>query len=212
LLLTGALILNSSNSSFYPHLLLPEERGAPLEGTSFLQCQPFLRANTMHRFDRFSINLTREQGIWADALTKEQTAYALAQVTAARVLPSLVELDSGNALLEYRVSLRDCLDNLLICELVNVLETCGQQLHWGQVDARVYAAVIRFGVAACIDTTPEQEVLYFRYAHALESRLNHVYRAAELPLSLLALQSVCYERFDALLDQIRARTWHWLIG
>jgi hypothetical protein len=208
----GESVLNSSKSSFYPHLLVSEERGTPLEGTSLLQSQPFLRDSAMHPLDRFNTNLVREQGIWTNALTNEQTAYALAQVSASLVLPPLVELDNGNALLEYRVSLRDCLDSLLVSELVNVLETSGQQLFWGQIEAHVYAAVIRAGVAACIHTTPEHEVLYFRYAHTLENKLNNAYRAAELPLSLLGLQTVFYERFDALLDQIRLRTWHWLIG
>jgi hypothetical protein len=210
--INGEFILNSSKSSFYPHLLISEERATPQHGTSLLQSQPFIPGSAMHPLDRFSVNMIREQGIWANALTIEQTAYALGQVSAPVVLPPLVELDNGNALLEYRVSLRNCLDSQHVSELVNVLETSGQELFWGQIEAHVYAAVIRAGVAACIDTTPEHETLYFRYAQTLENKLNNVYRAAELPLSLFALQTVLYERFDALLNQIRLRTWHWLIG
>jgi hypothetical protein len=208
----GELIVNASNSSFYPRLLVSEERVFPAEGKSMLQCQPFIHVDGMHPVDRFIMDLTREQGVWADALSNEQTAYALAQVSASRVLPNLVEMDTGNELLEYRVPLRDYLDSSLISELVNVLETSGQQLHWGQVDATIYAAVIGAGVAACIDTTPEQETLYFRCANTLVTQLNNAHHAAELPRSLLFLQTTLYERFDVILDQIRNRVWFWLIG
>lgn len=204
--------MTASDSSFSPRLLVSEEREFPLEGTSPLQLQPFIHIDAMHRVDRFTVNLTREQGIWANALSKEQTAYALAQVSASRVLPTLVELDTGNELLEYRVSLRDYLDSTLMSELVDVLETCGQALHWGQVDTTIYAAVIGAGVAACIDTTPEQETMYFRCANTLVTQLNNAHHAAELPRSLLFLQTALYERFDVILDQIRTRIWFWLIS
>ena len=68
----------------------------------------------MRPLDRFTTNLSREQGAWANALSKEQTAYALAQVSAANILPSLVELDTGYALLEYAVRLRDHMDRLVM--------------------------------------------------------------------------------------------------
>ena len=166
----------------------------------------------MHRLDRFIVSLTREQGAWESALSREQTAYALAQVSASRVLPSLIDLGTGSALLDYHVSLRDCLDTVLVLELVSVLDDYGQDLHWEQIEATLYAGVIGAGVAACIDTTPEHECLYFRYANALEIQLNNAHRAAELPRSVLFLQSALFERFDTLLDYVRARTWYWLLG
>jgi hypothetical protein len=208
----GELIVNASEPGFYPRLLVSEERVFPIEGSSPLQLQPFLHTAALHRIDRFSMNLTREQGTWANALSKEQTAYALAQVTASQVLPQLVELDTGNEVLEYRVHLRDYLDSTLVSELVHVLDSCGQELHWGQVDSSIYAAVIGAGVAACIDTTPQHETLYFRCTNVLVSQLNNAHHAAELPRSLLFLQTALYERFDVILDQIRNRVWFWLIG
>jgi hypothetical protein len=204
--------MNSSNSGFYTHRLISEERSIPPDGWSSLECQPFIKSAPMNPADRFAMNLTREQGTWINALSKEQTAFALAQVSAINILPSLTELDTGGALLDYRVHLRKYLENTLVNELVNVLETSGADLHWGQVDSSVYAAVIGAGVVACIDTTPDQETLYFRYANALVNQLHSAHRAAELPRSLLFLQSALYERFDALLEPIRARTWVWLIG
>jgi hypothetical protein len=208
----GELIVNVSESGFYPSLLVSEERAFPIEGSSPLHLQPFLRNSVLHRVDRFAMNLTREQGSWANAMSKEQTAYALAQVSASQVLPQLVELDTGNEVLEYRVHLRDFLDSTLVAELVHVLDSCGEELHWGQVDSNIYAAVIGAGVAACIDTTPQHETLYFRCANALVSQLNNAHHAAELPRSLLFLQTALYERFDVILDQIRNRMWFWLIG
>jgi hypothetical protein len=208
----GESILNAPESGFYPRLLVSEERVFPAEGSSALQLQPFLHNGFLHRVERFSMNLTREQGSWANAMSKEQTAYALAQVSASQVLPQLVELDTGNEVLEYRVRLRDHLDSTLVSELVHVLANCGQELHWGQVDSNIYAAVIGAGVAACIDTTPQHETLYFRCATALVSQLNNAHHAAELPRSLLFLQTALYERFDVILDQIRNRVWFWLIG
>jgi hypothetical protein len=201
-------------SSFQPgfRLLVADERAALPQDSSIFECQPFLQTDSMHPLDRFTTNLGREQGAWANALSKEQTAYALAQVSAANVLPSLLELDTGYALLEYTVSLRDHIDGLLIAELVQVLQNDGQNAHWGKVDATVFAAVIGAGVAACIDTTPGHETLHLRYANALVTEFSTTRHAAELSRSALFLQSALYERFDALLEPIRGRIWLWLIG
>jgi hypothetical protein len=203
-----------TKSSFQPGfwLLVTDERASMAQDSSTFECQPFLQTNSMHLLDRFTTNLSREQGAWATALSKEQTAYALAQVSAANVLPSLVELDTGCALLEYAVTLRNHMDGLLVAELVQVLQNDGQNAHWGKVDATVFAAVIGAGVAACIDTTPGHETLHLRYANALVTEFSTARRVAELSRSALFLQSALYERFDALLELIRGRTWLWLIG
>ncbi len=201
-------------SSFQPgfRLLVTDERAALPQDSSIFESQPFLQTDSMHPLDRFTTNLSREQGAWANALSKEQTAYALAQVSAANILPSLVELDTGYALLEYAVRLRDHLDGLLVSELVQVLQNDGQNAHWGKVDATIFAAVIGAGVAACIDITPGQETLHLRYANALVTEFSTARRAAELSRSALFLQSALHERFDALLEPIRGRIWLWLIG
>jgi hypothetical protein len=203
-----------AKSSFQPGflLLVTDERPAQPKNSSTFECQPFLQTDSMHPLDRFAANLSREQGAWANALTKEQTAYALAQVSAANILPSLVELDTGCALLEYSVKLRDHMDGLLLAELVQVLQNEGQNVHWGKVDAMVFAAVIGAGVAACIDITAGHETLHLRYANALVTEFSTARRVAELSRSALFLQSALHERFDALLEPIRARIWFWLIG
>ncbi|MEO8610193.1 MAG: hypothetical protein ABI690_20025 [Chloroflexota bacterium] len=201
-------------SSFQPgfRLLVTDERAALPKNSSTFECQPFLQIDAMHPLDRFTANLSREQGAWANALSKEQTAYALAQVSAVNILPSLVELDTGYALLEYSVKLRDHMDGLLLAELVQVLQNEGQNAHWGKVDATVFAAVIGAGVAACIDITSGQETLHLRYANALVTEFSTARRVAELSRSALFLQSALHERFDALLEPIRAHIWFWLIG
>jgi len=204
--------LNRSHSNFDPHLLVPEERATPADDLALLAHQPFLHQSPMHPFDRFTTNLTREQGVWENALSPEQTAYALAGVNAARVLPPLLDLESGYALLEYHVPLRQHLDSSLLAELASVLNDGGQALEWGRVDTHIYAAVIGAGMAACIDTTPGHESLYFRCNQALVSQFHSAHHAAELPRSLLFLQTALHERFDLLLDQIRTRVWYWLIG
>ena len=201
-------------SNFQPglRLLVAEERAGLPDDSSTFVCQPFLQTDSMRPLDRFIIDLSREQGAWANALTTEQTAYALAQVSAVNILPPLVELDTGYALLEYTVRLHDHMDGLLIAELIHVLQNEGQNVHWGKVDATVFAAVIGAGVAACIDITPGNETLHLRYTNALETEFSTARRAAELSRSALFLQSALYERFDALLEPIRARIWLWLIG
>jgi hypothetical protein len=203
--------VGSSNFTFWPHLLPSQDSQRPTKGDSLLENQPFLEVSSMNPVDRFVARLTREQGQWTDAMPAEQTAFALAQVSAATILPPLVDLDNGNALLDYRVFLRDHLDPALISELVCVLDTRGQEFHWGQVDATVYASVIGAGVAACIDTAPENETLYLRYATTLAAELFVAGRTTEMPRSQLFLQTALYERVDILLEQMRIRTWYWLI-
>jgi hypothetical protein len=75
----------------------------------------------------------------------------------------------------------------------------------------VYASVIGAGVAACIDTTPGDETLYLRYATTLAAELFVAGRTTDMPRSQLFLQTALYERVDILLEQMRVRTWYWLI-
>ncbi|MBZ0284566.1 MAG: hypothetical protein K8L97_27755 [Anaerolineae bacterium] len=195
-------------NAFTPHLCF-EERANPERGWSALERQPFLHTPQTSLPDRMIVHLTREQGQWSDLMSPEQTAYGLAQVTAA-ILPPLTHLENGSELLEYHVRLRDYFDDSLVREVMSVLDTEAADLHWGQVETSVYVSVIGSGVAACIDTN--HGTLYLRYENTLAAALYDAHRKAELPRSLLFLQSALYERFDALLAQARVRTWFWLAG
>jgi hypothetical protein len=177
----------------YRNQLVAEERARIGAYESTFDIQPFLSG-----------------GASMQPMTPEQTAYALGQVTAASVLPSLTRLENGYELLEYQVDLRQKLNGDLVKELVAVLDSDGADLHWNQVDVCSYLCVIGAGVAACIDTTPGQEQLTLRYANALVSALHNAHRAEALPRSLLFLQTTLYERFDALLAEVRKRTWYWV--
>jgi hypothetical protein len=177
----------------YRNQIVPEERARIGAYESTFDQQPFLSNDTPMQ-----------------ALTPEQMAYALGQVTANGVLPSLTRLENGYELLEYRVDLREALNADLVKELVVVLENDGADLHWNQVDVSSYLCVIGAGVAACIDATPGQEQLSLRYANGLVSALHNAHRAEALPRSLLFLQTTLYERFDALLAEVRKRMWYWV--
>lgn len=203
--------MSSSNFQHGFRRLVAEERSLPPDHYAPFVVQPFLQTYTFSPLDRFVTNLTREQGAWRNVLSREQTAYALAQVSAGNVLPSLVNLNSGYALLEYAAHLPDHMDRLLLTEFVHVLQSDGQDLHWGKVDSAIFAAVIGAGVAACIDITPNHETLYLRYANALEMEFSTMRRAAELSRSALFLQSALHERFDAILERVRERVWLWLM-
>jgi|FLYN01.1.fsa_nt_gi hypothetical protein len=177
----------------YRNQLVPEERARIGAYESTFERQPFMSSEAA-----------------IQDMTAEQMAYALGQVTANNVLPSLTLLENGYELLEYRVNLRETIHADLVSELVKVLESDGADLHWNQVDVNSYLCVIGAGVAACIDTTPGQEQLSLRYANTLVSALHNAHRAEALPRSLLFLQTTLYERFDALLAEVRRRTWYWM--
>lgn len=162
--------------------------------------------------DGFWVGLCYDQGSRAGIVMPEQAAFALAQITAANILPPLTALEQGQELLTYGVYLRDVLNPDLIGELVAVLDSLGPELHWDQVDANRYACVIGAGVAACLDVTSGQERLSLRYANTLAHALHQAYHPSEIPRSLLFLQTTLYERFDALLNIVRARIWYWLNG
>jgi len=187
-----------------------EERPRPPEDETTFEEQPFLHRGAP--VSQAQALVMSDLGSWQMTHSPEQMAYALGQVTAANILPSLTGIGSGTALLEYQVYLRDHLEDSLVRELALVLESCGLDSGWERVAACSYACVIGAGVAACIDTTRGQEQLYLRYANALADELGRVQRAAELPRSLLFLQTTLHEKLDALLAQVRSRTWYWLVG
>ena len=154
----------------------------------------------------------QESGDWSDLFSREQTALALSQVTAAHILPPLTELPCGTDLLDYCVNLREHMDESLVRELAMMLNADWRELGWEQVNGATYLCVIGAGVAGCIDTTPNQERLYLRYAASLENELYLAGCTVDLPRSRLFLQTALYERIDTLLAEVRARTWHWIDG
>lgn len=194
----------------YRNRLISEERLRPNKQDTTFEDQLFLSGDSTFRQRRAVI--AREIGSWQEEFSPEQTAYALAQVTASNILPPLLRMDSGSDLLHYQVRLRDYLDDMLVTELVTVLDSCAMDTQWEQVEASEYACVIGAGVAACINTAPGEEQLYLRYANALAAELGRVQRAAELPRSLLFLQTALQEKLDVLLQEVRRRTWFWLVG
>jgi hypothetical protein len=190
--------------------LIFEERTYPADDETAC-LQPFFGQRTADDAC-WIVTLASEYGQRADMMSPEETAYTLAQATAAGILPPLTDLESGSELLDYRVQLRGCMSEILIAGLVAALDKPDARVYWRQTDANVYTCVIGAGVAACLDTTSGRETLSLRYANALASVLAHVRMAAELPRSRLFLQTTLYERFDALLENARLIAWVWLAG
>ncbi len=172
-------------------------------------CQPFIGGPTI---ERLLLGSAHETGRWGQFMSAEETAYALAKVTSAYVLPPLTELPSGADLLAYQVLLRDRLSGALVDELRMILQSVRYEHDWQQVGAWSYLCVIGAGVAACLDIPPGTEQLTLRYATDLQNELFLAGRSRDLPRSRLGLQTTLYEKFDALLCHVRARTWHWLYG
>lgn len=185
-----------------------EERSTPDENLPFV-C-PLLGSPQGDLSDQFVTELVYEYGHWSDMMTTEQTAYALAQVSAANILPPLTCLNNGYELLDYRVLLREVMNDELVAEIVTMLDLYDPEGYWQQVDATGYACVIGAGVAAYLDASRGNESLSLRYANALVPVMLRAHGAAELPRSLLFLQTTLYERFDALLARVRGSVWYWL--
>lgn len=151
-----------------------------------------------------------EHGEWAELMTREHTALALSQVTAANLLPPLLDLPTGVDLLQYRVELREQLDPILVRELALILESQWQGLGWEQVSDTTFLCVIGAGVAACIETTAGEECLSLRYASGLANELFHAGRAIDLPRSRLFLQTTLHEKVNPLLARLRDCCWQWV--
>lgn len=177
--------------------------------TLMIRC-PFSSYTKTSLADRLLVVLTRQTGRWQDLLSAEQTAYALGQVAASRILPPLQEIENGNTLLDYHIGLRDHMDDYLVEELIAVLDAHSAELHWQRVEASVYVCAIYYGVAACIDVTSGQESLYLRYANNRAEAIDNAHFKTEIPLSLVGLQEVLFERFDVLLAEVRLHTLFWL--
>lgn len=168
--------------------------------------QPFMRKDRIKHVDQFFINWMRDQKRWAEWLSPEQTAYALSQVQAAQALPSLTEYVSVAALLECRITLRDHLDTALVEAVTQSLVLHSATVHWNRIDVTNFACVVGAGVAACIDTTAGGEVLYLRFANEVATAITKAQREAELPHSLLGLETHICERVDELLLYARTLT------
>ncbi len=203
------ITVESDVSPFKLHQTLFEDRSIPDD--ELRQPQPFVH-QTGAAGDRFVTEMCYEYGQWSEHLSPEQTAYSLAQATAANILPPLTRLTCGDELLDYQVRLRDVMNAALVAEIGAALRTAGADDLWQQVQSQAYACVIGAGVAAHLDMTPGSETLSLRYANALVPILRSAHRAAELPRSRLFLQAALYERFDMLLARARANLWFWLAG
>jgi hypothetical protein len=188
------------NESPFPlHHIVEDERSTPPEDVQ--EWQPYLRPG--------SASLAWLERT-PEAMSRESMALALSRVTAAHILPPLVEVPTGEDLLKYRVELRDVLDPILVAELGLILSDQWQALHWEKVGQQTFMFVIGAGVAATIDLTRGEEQLYLRYGSELANELYLAGRAPDLTRSRLFLQTALYERVDALLEQLRERCWQWV--
>jgi hypothetical protein len=191
--------------SYQPRLWFAEISSPSAHGST-MAVQPFMRKDRIKHVDQFFINWMRDQKRWAEWLSPEQTAYALSQVQAAQALPSLTEYVSVAALLECRITLRDHLDTALVEAVTQSLVLHSATVHWNRIDSTNFASVVGAGVAACIDTTTGGEVLYLRFANEVATAITKARREAELPHSLLGLETHIGERVDELLLHARTLT------
>ncbi len=188
----------------YPYRLSVDESRYPAEAEAPIQ--PFL----VDREQPFlALCWAGETGGWSSMVSRETLALALSQVTAAHILPPLVDLPAGVDLLNYRVELRQKLDPLLVRELTLVLESNWRSYGWEQVGPHTYLCVIGAGVAACMDMADGDEQLTLRYNNGLANELFHAGRAIDLPRSRLFLQTALYEKVNELLALLRSRCWQW---
>ena len=184
--------------------IVEDERRYPAEDAPLIQ--PFMVGDASHGL---TLGILEATGGSATLTNREGLALALSQVTAARLLPPLVDLPTGMDLLNYRVNLGESLDPILVRELSLVLESRWKDFGWEQLEPHTYLSVIGAGVAACIETTPGDEQLYLRYNSSLANELFHAGRAIDLPRSRLFLQSALHEKVNQLLAQLRERCWQW---
>jgi hypothetical protein len=181
--------------------IVEDERRYPEENPE--QLQPFL----INRPTSLSLNRLEQ---CSEIISRESAAWALSHVTAAQILPPLLDVPTGVELLNYRVYLRAQLDPVLVDELRLILESNWQEKDWERLSERTFLCVIGAGVAACIDTTPNTEQLYLRYASDIANGLFHAGHAPDLLRSRLFLQTALYEKVDNLLVSLRDRAWQWV--
>jgi hypothetical protein len=193
-------------SQFQPHLHPLERQNAPCHD-HLTSLQPFMQMQALYSADRQWIQTCQETSNWQNLLTREQAAYALAQVTASRALPSMSEYVSVVALLESQLRLRDHLNDRLVEIISDVLHREGSALHWNKLDESVFCSVIGWGVALCVDTAPECETLYLRFADHIATAISAADRRAELPRSVIGIETNICERFEVILERARAILW-----
>ncbi len=196
--------------SHYIPSVITEERSCPPPGESLVVFQPFVTRSILNSHDAFILDAARHEGRWTDILTAEQTALTLGQMTSTGSLPWMRDTISLIGLLDYHVFLRDHLDGCLVDEIVNTLVNEHESKHWIRIESSVYLCVIGAGVAACIDTTPNLEVLYLRYADTIIDAIAAAQFERDLPRSVRGLQMTLWERLDALFEGARQRLLHWL--
>jgi hypothetical protein len=186
--------------------IVVDERTGPADDPIILQ--PFL-IDEDHGQPPLSLDWL-EKGQWSAFMSREGTALALSQVTAAHILPPLLDLPTGVDLLNYRVALRDRLDPVLVRELALILEHNWRELGWEQVGPTTFLCVIGAGAATCIETRPGKEQLYLRYASSLANELFHAGHAVDTLRSRLFLQTTLYEKVNELLTRLRCNCWDWV--
>jgi hypothetical protein len=105
----------------YPIRIVEDEGRYPPENPD--QFQPFL----MNGSSSLSLDLL-ERSEWSRMAHREGAAWALSQVTAAQILPPLLEVATGVELLNYRVDLRDQVDATVLPP-PTALSACKRSSH-----------------------------------------------------------------------------------
>lgn len=201
--------MTTLTSNSYHERLIVEERSSSADVLT--QFQPFLMTSETALTDPLLVSLTRQHGNWENLMSREQTAYALGQVTATSIMPPFSTIENGRDLIEYRVWLSDVLEAGILRDVGLVLEQSCRELNWHRMQESVYVhAFGTSGVAACIDTSAGEESLYFRYANEVFEELHGAGCVAEIPFKLAQLEVGLHQCFDKLLRQVRSRSMHWL--
>ena len=198
-------------SVFQTRLWFTEITTSSTQG-SLMAYQPFMDKTLLRGCDSLLLTTAQINGKWTQWLSAEQTAFALGQVTTSHALPPLNKVVTIAALLDSRLRLRDYFDDCLVDAITDTLANEGDFLQWKQVEATSYACVIGAGVAACIETTSGDEILYLRYANQIAEAISQAQNETELPRSILGLQLHLQECIDLLLAYARRKTLQYLTG
>lgn len=199
-------------TSLYQTRLWVTDTASPSLYGSVMEYQPFMNRERMESSDKLLLDWAQAHGQWTQWLSKEQTTYALAQVTANRALPLLTQYVSIATLLDSRIHLRDYLEPNMVEALSSTLYHHSQNLEWRQLDATCFVYVIGAGIAACIDARQQDEVLYLRYSNQIADAIARAKSESDLPRSLKALENNLQECFDLLLTSTRTLTLQHLAG
>jgi len=206
----GAILSFRPMGLFQPQLWFTEITTPSTHG-SLMGFQPFMDKARLRGCDALLLSAAQANGRWAQWLSSEQTAYALGQITTAHALPALTEFVSTSTLLDSRIRLRNFLDDCLVDAITATLYNEAEALQWKQVEATSYVYVIGAGAAVCIETVPDEEIVYLRYANHIADAIAQAQNETELPRSLLGLQINLQECIDLLLTHARSKTFKYLI-